>query len=81
MCLCTSCLRCEFGPGICQEARCAGLDIGKADLKECVRTPGGRAGSHRHEVRTFRTTTAGLLELRDSWQALFTVATGPPLPA
>jgi hypothetical protein len=43
--------------------RCAGLDIGKADLKACVRVPGPRGG-RRHEVRTFATTTAGLLELR-----------------
>lgn len=44
--------------------RCAGLDIGKADLKACVRIPGPRGG-RRHEVRTFATTTAGLLQLRD----------------
>jgi transposase len=46
--------------------RCAGLDIGKADLKACVRTPGGRG--RRQEIRTFATTTPGLLELRD-WLA------------
>jgi transposase len=46
--------------------RCAGLDIGKADLKACVRTPGGRV--RRQEIRTFATTTPGLLELRD-WLA------------
>lgn len=45
--------------------RCAGIDIGKADLKACVRTPGARRGSRRSEVRTFATTTAGLLALRD----------------
>ncbi len=45
--------------------RCAGLDIGKADLKACVRTPGKRTGARQVQVRTFRTTTAGLLELRD----------------
>ncbi|HYY88361.1 MAG TPA: IS110 family transposase, partial [Chloroflexota bacterium] len=44
--------------------RCAGLDIGKSDLKACVRVPGPRGGRH-HEVRTFTTTTSGLLELRD----------------
>ena len=48
--------------------RCAGIDIGKADLKACVRVPGGRRGSHREQVRTFRTTTAGLLQLCD-WLA------------
>jgi hypothetical protein len=46
--------------------RCAGLDIGKKDLKACVRTPSptGRR-SRRQEVRTFSTTTNALLELRD----------------
>jgi transposase len=48
--------------------RCAGIDIGKADLKACVRTPGGRPGSRRQEVRTFSTTTAGLLRLAE-WLA------------
>jgi transposase len=44
--------------------RCAGLDIGKADLKACVRVAGPRGG-RRQEVRTFATTTDALLELRD----------------
>ena len=46
--------------------RCAGLDIGKKDLKACVRTPNpsGRR-SRRQEIRTFATTTNALLELRD----------------
>jgi len=46
--------------------RCAGLDIGKKDLKACVRTPGltGRR-SRRQEIRTFATTTNALLELRE----------------
>ena len=46
--------------------RCAALDIGKKDLKACVRLPpiaGRRA--RRQEVRTFATTTNALLELRD----------------
>ena len=43
--------------------RCAGLDIGKADLKACIRIPGGRG--RRQEIRTYATTTPGLLELRD----------------
>jgi transposase len=43
--------------------RCAGLDIGKADLKACIRSPAGRG--RRQEIRTFVTTTPGLLELRD----------------
>ena len=43
--------------------RCAGPDIGKADLKACVRLlglPGGR----RQEVRRFATTTDAVLQLR-----------------
>jgi transposase len=46
--------------------RCAALDIGKKDLKACVRTPSpsGRR-SRRQEVRTYATTTNALLELRD----------------
>lgn len=46
--------------------RCAGLDIGKKDLKACVRTPNptGRR-SRRQEIRTYATTTNALLELRD----------------
>jgi transposase len=47
--------------------RCAGLDIGKADLKACVRVPGSRGG-RRQEVRTFATTTDALLQLRQ-WLA------------
>jgi transposase len=45
--------------------RVAGIDIGKAELKACVRGPGKRAGSFRHVVRTFTTTTRSLLALRD----------------
>src|SRR6266849_10353252 len=50
-------------------ARCAALDIGKKDLKACVRLPPipGRK-ARRQEVRTFATTTNALLELRD-WLA------------
>lgn len=40
-----------------------GLDIGKADLKACIRIPGRRG--RRQEIRTFATTTPGLLELQD----------------
>src|SRR6478609_825044 len=43
--------------------RCAGLDVGKADLKACVRVPGARG--RRQEIRTFATTTRELLELRE----------------
>jgi hypothetical protein len=47
-------------------ARCAAVDIGKKDLKACVRTPNpDRRRSRRQETRTFATTTNALLELRD----------------
>jgi transposase len=46
--------------------RCAALDIGKKDLKACVRTPSPSGKrSRRQEIRTFATTTNALLELRD----------------
>jgi transposase len=46
--------------------RCAGLDIGKKDLKACVRTPSPSGKrSRRQEIRTFATTTNALLELPD----------------
>ena len=46
--------------------RCAALDIGKKDLKACVRvpSPSGRR-SRAQTIRTFATTTGALLELRD----------------
>jgi transposase len=60
-------LRAKVGEGVDTLVdRCAGLDIGEADLKACIRTPGGRG--RRQEIRTFVTTTRGLLELRD-WLA------------
>ena len=46
--------------------RCAALDIGKKDLKACVRSPNsGRRRLRQQEIRTFATTTNALLELRD----------------
>ena len=47
--------------------RCAALDIGKKDLKACVRTPSvsRRKRSRSQEIRTYATTTNALLELRD----------------
>lgn len=46
--------------------RCAALDIGKRDLKACVRAPNPSGKrSRRQEIRTFATTTNALLELRD----------------
>ena len=46
--------------------RAAGLDVHKASVKACVRVPGN--GGRQSEIRTFRTTTAGLVLLRD-WLA------------
>jgi transposase len=44
-------------------SRCAGLDVHQASVVACVRiAKGGRAS---HEVRTFETTTRGLLALAD----------------
>jgi transposase len=49
--------------------RVAALDIGKASLVACVRVPHeDKPGRRVQEVRTFATTTAALLELRD-WLA------------
>lgn len=45
--------------------RVAGLDVGKASVTVCVRTPGVRRGRHS-ETRTFKTTT-GSLELMRDW--------------
>jgi hypothetical protein len=44
--------------------RCAGLDIGKADVKACVLVPGCR-GQRQQDIRTFATTTNALLELSE----------------
>jgi len=43
--------------------RVAGLDVGKASVTVCVRTP-GRRGRHS-ETRTFKTTTGSLQVMRD----------------
>jgi hypothetical protein len=45
-------------------ARCAGLDVHKDTVVACVRTPGWD-GQRAEQVRTFGTTTAELLALRD----------------
>jgi transposase len=45
-------------------ARCAGLDVHKDTVVACVRTP-GPDGQRAEQVRTFGTTTAELLGLRD----------------
>jgi transposase len=44
--------------------RVAGLDVGKASVTVCVRTPGARRGRHS-ETRTFKTTTGSLMVMRD----------------
>ena len=44
--------------------RVAGLDIGKAALTVCVRTPGRTRGRHA-ETRTFKTTSPSLRAMRD----------------
>jgi transposase len=43
------------------------LDVHKAKVTACVRTPGER-GQRKQEVREFKTTVRGLLALRD-WLA------------
>jgi transposase len=43
--------------------RCAGIDIGKADCKVCIRVPGRNRRQHS-EIRTLTTMTEGLLDLR-----------------
>jgi transposase len=48
--------------------RVAGLDVHKASVKACVRVPAERPGERQSQTRTFRTTTAGLVLLRD-WLA------------
>jgi hypothetical protein len=48
--------------------RVAGLDVHKASVKACVRVPAERAGERQSQTRTFRTTTAGLVLVRD-WLA------------
>ena len=45
--------------------RVAGLDVGKASVTVCVRTPGARRGSRHSETRTFKTTTGSLAVMRD----------------
>jgi transposase len=45
-------------------ARCAGLDVHKDTVVACVRTP-GPDGQRAEQVRTYGTTTAELLALRD----------------
>ncbi|MCX4905391.1 transposase [Streptomyces sp. NBC_00878] len=46
------------------EERCGGADLGKTDVKVCIRVP-GTGKRARCEVRTFSTMNDGLLEVRD----------------
>lgn len=48
-----------------QVQRCAGIDIGKKEVKVCLLTPGKRRGSFGRQVRTFATTTGDLGRMRD----------------
>jgi transposase len=48
--------------------RCSGLDVHRDTVVACVRVPGARRGREQH-VRTFGTTTAALLTLRDWLEA------------
>lgn len=43
--------------------RCAGLDVHKASVTACVRTPGARRGERRGATRTFGTTMRELADL------------------
>jgi len=45
--------------------RVVGLDVGKIELKVCVRIPGDAAGCRRQAVRTYSTRTRSILELAD----------------
>jgi transposase len=48
--------------------RCAGLDVHKKTVTACVRVP-GISGDQAQHIRTFGTTTAELLTLRDWLEA------------
>lgn len=45
--------------------RVAGIDVGKAELKVCVRVPAEVSGRRRQEVRTYPARTRSILELSD----------------
>jgi len=46
--------------------RACGLDVHKKTVVACVRVP-GRTSAREQHVRTFGTTTAELLALRNAW--------------
>lgn len=45
--------------------RVAAIDVGKNELKVCVRVPGDQPGRRRQEVRTFPSRTGSILQLSD----------------
>jgi transposase len=45
--------------------RVAAIDVGKDELKVCVRVPGNAAGHRRQEVRAYPARTRAILELSD----------------
>jgi transposase len=45
--------------------RVAGMDVGKAEVKVCVRVPGDTPGCRRQEVRTYPARTRSILELAE----------------
>jgi transposase len=45
--------------------RVAAIDVGKDELKVCVRVAGDRPGTRRQQVRTYPTRTAAILLLSD----------------
>ena len=45
--------------------RVAGLDVGKASVTVCVRTPGAGGRRRKSETRTFQTMTRSLQVMRD----------------
>jgi transposase len=45
--------------------RVAAIDVGKGELRVCVRVPGEAAGRRRQEVRTHSSRTRAILELSD----------------
>jgi transposase len=49
--------------------RCAGVDIGKAEVVACVRTPGPDGKGRRKETRTFNSFTADLEAMADWFTA------------
>ena len=49
--------------------RCAGIDIGKAEVVACVRTPGASGRGRRKETRSFQSFTSGLEAMADWFAA------------